>query len=129
MLPKPHLLWGLSALITPLQFEFCAFHTTVYICCSVESSEYLSDLLKAHHIPHNVLNARPKYAAREAEIIAQAGRKHAITISTNMAGRGTDIILGGNPKVSPYIYLVPLTRVPFRNYVKVKKLHRFFCVF
>jgi len=66
---------------------------------SVESSEYLSDLLKARNIPHNVLNARPKYAAREAEIIAQAGQKHAITISTNMAGRGTDIILGGNPKM------------------------------
>ncbi|KAL5204810.1 hypothetical protein ABZP36_009681 [Zizania latifolia] len=66
---------------------------------SVESSEYLSDLLKARNIPHNVLNARPKYAAREAEIVAQAGRKHSITISTNMAGRGTDIILGGNPKM------------------------------
>uniref|UniRef100_A0A0E0MDD7 Protein translocase subunit SecA n=1 Tax=Oryza punctata TaxID=4537 RepID=A0A0E0MDD7_ORYPU len=66
---------------------------------SVESSEYLSDLLKSRNIPHNVLNARPKYAAREAEIVAQAGRKHAITISTNMAGRGTDIILGGNPKM------------------------------
>ncbi|KAF8404056.1 hypothetical protein HHK36_008933 [Tetracentron sinense] len=66
---------------------------------SVENSEYLSDLLKEHNIPHNVLNARPKYAAREAEIVAQAGRKHAITISTNMAGRGTDIILGGNPKM------------------------------
>jgi len=87
---------------------------------SVESSEYLSDLLKARNIPHNVLNARPKYAAREAEIIAQAGRKHAITISTNMAGRGTDIILGGNPKVSPYTYQVLLTRIPFRKYVKVK---------
>ncbi|KAG0452021.1 hypothetical protein HPP92_025904 [Vanilla planifolia] len=66
---------------------------------SVENSEYLSDLLKDWKIPHNVLNARPKYAAREAEIIAQAGRKYAITISTNMAGRGTDIILGGNPKM------------------------------
>ncbi|KAL1107828.1 hypothetical protein V6Z11_D03G072800 [Gossypium hirsutum] len=66
---------------------------------SVENSEYLSDLLQERNIPHSVLNARPKYAAREAEIIAQAGRKYAITISTNMAGRGTDIILGGNPKM------------------------------
>ncbi|XP_030501630.2 protein translocase subunit SECA2, chloroplastic isoform X2 [Cannabis sativa] len=66
---------------------------------SVENSEYLSDLLKEHNIPHNVLNARSKYAAMEAEIVAQAGRKYAITISTNMAGRGTDIILGGNPKM------------------------------
>ncbi|KAA8528155.1 hypothetical protein F0562_035594 [Nyssa sinensis] len=66
---------------------------------SVENSEHLSALLKERKIPHNVLNARPKYAAREAEIVAQAGRKFAITISTNMAGRGTDIILGGNPKM------------------------------
>lgn len=66
---------------------------------SVENSEYLSDMLKERNIPHNVLNARPKYAAREAQTIAQAGRKYAITISTNMAGRGTDIILGGNPKM------------------------------
>ncbi|XP_013604223.1 PREDICTED: protein translocase subunit SECA2, chloroplastic [Brassica oleracea var. oleracea] len=66
---------------------------------SVENSEYLSALLKEWGIPHNVLNARPKYAAREADFIAQAGRKYAITISTNMAGRGTDIILGGNPKM------------------------------
>ncbi|XP_057857374.1 protein translocase subunit SECA2, chloroplastic isoform X3 [Cryptomeria japonica] len=64
--------------------------------CSVEHSEYLSELLREWEIPHNVLNARPKYAAREAQIVAQAGRKGAITISTNMAGRGTDIILGGN---------------------------------
>ncbi|CAN1240019.1 Protein translocase subunit SECA2, chloroplastic [Linum grandiflorum] len=66
---------------------------------SVENSEHLSGLLKEWMIPHNVLNARPKYATREAEIVAQAGRKNAITISTNMAGRGTDIILGGNPKM------------------------------
>ncbi|XP_071712164.1 protein translocase subunit SECA2, chloroplastic [Rutidosis leptorrhynchoides] len=66
---------------------------------SVENSEYLSALLKQSMIPHNVLNARPKYAAREAQTVAQAGRKYAITISTNMAGRGTDIILGGNPKM------------------------------
>ncbi|XP_056161097.1 protein translocase subunit SECA2, chloroplastic isoform X2 [Syzygium oleosum] len=66
---------------------------------SVKNSEHLSDLLKEWKIPHNVLNARPKYAAREAEIVAQAGRKYAVTISTNMAGRGTDIILGGNPKM------------------------------
>ncbi|XP_016569707.1 protein translocase subunit SECA2, chloroplastic isoform X2 [Capsicum annuum] len=66
---------------------------------SVENSEYLSDLLKERKIPHNILNARPKYAAREADTVAQAGRKYAITISTNMAGRGTDIILGGNPKM------------------------------
>ncbi|PKA56238.1 Protein translocase subunit SECA2, chloroplastic [Apostasia shenzhenica] len=74
---------------------------------SVENSEYLSDLLKERKIPHNVLNARPKYAAREAETIAQAGRKFAITISTNMAGRGTDIILGGNPKAVLKIKIGP----------------------
>lgn len=63
---------------------------------SVEHAEYLSELLSEWDIPHNVLNARPKYAAREAQIVAQAGRKGAVTIATNMAGRGTDIILGGN---------------------------------
>jgi preprotein translocase subunit SecA len=66
---------------------------------SVEQSEHLADLLREWGIPHNVLNARPKYAAREAEIVAQAGRRNAITIATNMAGRGTDIILGGNPEM------------------------------
>lgn len=66
---------------------------------SVEQSEILSELLHESGIPHNVLNARPKYAAREAEIVAQAGRKRAVTIATNMAGRGTDIILGGNPEM------------------------------
>ena len=61
---------------------------------SIEKSEYLSSLLKKERIPHNVLNA--KYHEKEAEIIAQAGKLGAVTIATNMAGRGTDIMLGGN---------------------------------
>ncbi len=60
---------------------------------SIEKSEQLSKVLKANKLPHEVLNA--KYHAREAQIIAQAGRPGAITIATNMAGRGTDIVLGG----------------------------------
>ncbi|MBV9389316.1 MAG: preprotein translocase subunit SecA [Chroococcidiopsidaceae cyanobacterium CP_BM_ER_R8_30] len=63
---------------------------------SVEKSEYLSELLKAREVPFNLLNARPENVERESEIVAQAGRKGALTIATNMAGRGTDIILGGN---------------------------------
>ncbi|MGN0018692.1 MAG: preprotein translocase subunit SecA [Candidatus Gastranaerophilaceae bacterium] len=61
---------------------------------SIEKSEYISQLLKQRNIPHNVLNA--KHHEKEAYIIAQAGRKGAVTIATNMAGRGTDILLGGN---------------------------------
>ena len=61
---------------------------------SIENSELLSGILAKHKLPHNVLNA--KQHAREAEIIAQAGRPKMITIATNMAGRGTDIVLGGN---------------------------------
>ncbi len=62
---------------------------------SVENSELISRRLQGEAVPHNVLNA--KYHEREAEIVAQAGRKGAVTIATNMAGRGTDILLGGNP--------------------------------
>ncbi|OLC12008.1 MAG: preprotein translocase subunit SecA [Candidatus Rokubacteria bacterium 13_1_40CM_69_27] len=62
---------------------------------SIEKSEHLSKLLKKRGIKHEVLNA--KYHEREAEIVAQAGREAAVTIATNMAGRGTDILLGGNP--------------------------------
>ena len=61
---------------------------------SIEKSEVLSSLLKKQGVPHNVLNA--KQHEKEAEIVAQAGRKGAVTIATNMAGRGTDILLGGN---------------------------------
>jgi preprotein translocase subunit SecA len=63
---------------------------------SIEKSEHLSKLLSRVGVKHNVLNA--KYHEREAEIVAQAGRWGAVTIATNMAGRGTDIILGGNPE-------------------------------
>ncbi|NIA11276.1 MAG: preprotein translocase subunit SecA, partial [Nitrospiraceae bacterium] len=63
---------------------------------SIEKSERLSKMLKRHKVPHVVLNA--KYHEREAEIVAQAGRFKAVTIATNMAGRGTDIVLGGNPE-------------------------------
>jgi preprotein translocase subunit SecA len=63
---------------------------------SIEKSERLSNLLRKQGVPHNVLNA--KHHEREAEIIAQTGRVGAVTISTNMAGRGTDILLGGNSK-------------------------------
>ena len=64
---------------------------------SVEKSEFLSALFEASQIPHKVLNAKPENVFRESEIVAQAGERFAVTIATNMAGRGTDIILGGNP--------------------------------
>nr|YP_009391387.1 preprotein-translocase subunit a [Platysiphonia delicata]ARW59531.1 preprotein-translocase subunit a [Platysiphonia delicata] len=64
---------------------------------SIEKSEFIANLLKTLKIPYNLLNARQENISREAEIIAQAGQRYSITISTNMAGRGTDIILGGNP--------------------------------
>ena len=64
---------------------------------TIEKSEFLSDLFKISKIPHKILNAKPENVGRESEIVAQAGERFAITIATNMAGRGTDIILGGNP--------------------------------
>lgn len=70
---------------------------------SVENSELIADKLKKIGVPHNVLNA--KYHEREAEIVAQAGRKGAVTIATNMAGRGTDILLGGNAEFLANDYL------------------------
>ncbi len=65
---------------------------------TVENSELISRNLKNASIKHYVLNAKPENAGREADIVAQAGRKGSVTIATNMAGRGTDILLGGNPE-------------------------------
>jgi preprotein translocase subunit SecA len=75
---------------------------------SVEVSELLSEQLKQHGIPHTVLNAKPEYAEREAEIVAEAGRPGAVTIATNMAGRGVDIKLGGNAEHQTHLELVKL---------------------
>jgi preprotein translocase subunit SecA len=72
---------------------------------SVENSEMISAALKKVRVPHNVLNAKPEHAGREADIVAQAGRKGQVTIATNMAGRGTDILLGGNPEFLAKKYL------------------------
>ncbi|MGK7959928.1 preprotein translocase subunit SecA [Crocosphaera sp.] len=83
---------------------------------SVEKSEVISTLLQQSNIPHNILNARPENVERESEIVAQAGRKGAVTIATNMAGRGTDIILGGNSDYMARLkirqYLMPQIVMP-----------------
>nr|YP_010619033.1 Preprotein-translocase subunit a [Pterosiphonia complanata]WAX03046.1 Preprotein-translocase subunit a [Pterosiphonia complanata] len=65
---------------------------------SIQKSELLSNMLEEMKVPHSLLNAKPENVSKEAEIILQAGQKGSITISTNMAGRGTDIILGGSPE-------------------------------
>ncbi len=65
---------------------------------TIEKSEFLAEFFKFAKIPYKILNAKPENVTRESEIIAQAGERYAVTIATNMAGRGTDIILGGNPK-------------------------------
>ena len=66
---------------------------------TIEKSELLGALLSEYNIPYQLLNAKPENVEKESEIIAQAGCKNAVTISTNMAGRGTDIVLGGNAKI------------------------------
>jgi preprotein translocase subunit SecA len=88
---------------------------------SVEKSELLSSLLAEQAIPHNLLNAKPENVEREAEIVAQAGRAGAVTIATNMAGRGTDIILGGN---SDYMARLKLREVLMPRLVRPEDPHR-----
>jgi preprotein translocase subunit SecA len=87
---------------------------------SVEKSEVLSALLAELSIPHNLLNAKPENVEREAEIIAQAGRAGAVTIATNMAGRGTDIILGGN---SDYMARLKVREVLLPRLVRPEEGH------
>ena len=88
---------------------------------SVEKSELLSALLAEEKIPHNLLNAKPENVEREAEIVAQAGRAGAVTIATNMAGRGTDIILGGN---SDYMARLKLKEILSPLLVKPDNEHK-----
>ncbi len=88
---------------------------------SVEKSELLSNLLHEQQIPHNLLNAKPENVEREAEIVAQAGRSGAVTIATNMAGRGTDIILGGN---SDYMARLKLKEILMPLLVKPDNEHK-----
>jgi preprotein translocase subunit SecA len=90
---------------------------------SIEKSEKLSSLLRRQGVPHVVLNA--KYHAKEAEIVAQAGRKKAVTIATNMAGRGTDILLGGNPDFLTLQTLrekgLDASTMPKEEYARIRK--------
>jgi len=88
---------------------------------SVEKSELLSALLAEQTIPHNLLNAKPENVEREAEIVAQAGRAGAVTIATNMAGRGTDIILGGN---ADYMARLKLREILLPKLVRPENEHR-----
>ncbi|CAI0470088.1 unnamed protein product [Linum tenue] len=92
---------------------------------SVEQSDGLSGQLQEAGIPHEVLNAKPENVEREAEIVAQSGRLGAVTIATNMAGRGTDIILGGNAEFMARLklreILMPRVVRPDEAFVSVKK--------
>ena len=85
-----------KAVVDEIEELYAAGRPALVGTISIEKSEHLSRLLRQGGIPHNVLNA--KQHEREAEIVAQAGRYQAVTIATNMAGRGTDIVLGGNPE-------------------------------
>lgn len=87
---------------------------------TVEKSELLAELLNAYQLPYQLLNAKPENVRRESEIVAQAGKQGAITIATNMAGRGTDIILGGNISFTVEKELYDILTLS-RNYVLSKK--------
>lgn len=89
---------------------------------TVEKSEMLAQLLNEYKLAYQILNAKPENVRRESEIVAQAGKKGAITIATNMAGRGTDIILGGNINFKIQKELYDILTVT-RNYILSKKIN------
>jgi preprotein translocase subunit SecA len=91
---------------------------------TVEKSEMLAQLLNEYKLSYQILNAKPENVRRESEIVAQAGKKSAITIATNMAGRGTDIILGGNINFQIQKELYDILTLS-RNYILSKKINIF----
>lgn len=91
---------------------------------TVEKSEMLAQLLNEYKLSYKILNAKPENVRRESEIVAQAGKKNAITIATNMAGRGTDIILGGNINFKIQKELYDILTIS-RNYILSKKINIF----
>ena len=92
---------------------------------TVEKSEMLAQLLTEYQLPYQILNAKPENVRRESEIVAQAGKKGSITIATNMAGRGTDIILGGNIqfKIRKHLYNI---LVSYKYQIKQKNFDKIF---
>jgi len=91
---------------------------------TVEKSEMLAQLLNEYKLSYQLLNAKPENVRRESEIVAQAGQRHSITIATNMAGRGTDIILGGNITFQTQKELYDILTL-VRNYALLKKVNLF----
>ena len=91
---------------------------------TIEKSEMLAQLLTEYNLQYQILNAKPENVRRESEIVAQAGKKYAITIATNMAGRGTDIILGGNINFQIQKELYDILTIA-KNYILSKKINIF----
>nr|YP_009391185.1 preprotein-translocase subunit a [Dipterocladia arabiensis]ARW59329.1 preprotein-translocase subunit a [Dipterocladia arabiensis] len=96
---------------------------------SIEKSELLAEMLDKLSVPYNLLNAKPENITREAEIITNAGQRYAITISTNMAGRGTDIILGGNPNAMTKIAITSYILKQYNNKNTKENLNIYKCAY